>query len=179
MRYYPYGPLEIPLSKRRIEYRNKEPLNQFWEQFDGIEKGISEAVGCYIFSIRAGKGIRPWYVGMAEKQSFKKECFATHKLLNYNDCLESRKGTPVLTLLPRLTATGKFSKKGVNGHRDIRFLESLLISTCLQKNSELLNIKSTKLLRELEVPGLINSPKGRIKNEIKDFQRLIGLVKNV
>lgn len=174
MKYYPYGPLEIPLTKRRVAYRNKNPLSLFWDQFDELLPGVSEAVGCYIFSIRAGKGIRPWYVGMAEKQSFRKECFAPHKLLNYNDCLSDRKGTPVLTLLPKLTATGRFAKKGANGHRDIRFLENMLISTCLQRNTELLNIKSTKLLKELEVPGLINTPRGRNNSEIIEFQKLIG-----
>lgn len=174
MNYYPYGPIEIPLTKRRIEHRNKLPLNELWDNFDEIHKGISDSVGCYIFSIRAGKGIRPWYVGMAEKQSFRKECFTPHKLLNYNDCLNQRKGTPVLTLIPKFTKTKRLAGRGVNGHRDIRFLENLLISHCLQRNPELLNIKSTKLLKELVLPGVINTPKGRTKEDIKAFQKLIG-----
>lgn len=174
MKYYPYGPLEVPLTRRRIEYRNKNPLVLFWEQFDELLPGISDAVGCYIFSIRAGKGIRPWYVGMAEKQSFKKECFAPHKRLNYNDCLSERKGTPVLTLLPKLTSSGRFARRSINGHRDISILENMLISACLQRNSDLLNIKSTKMLRELEVPGLINSPRGRNNQTVVEFQKLIG-----
>jgi len=163
MNYYPYGPVEIPLMRRRIEHRDKSSLNEFWDNFDQICNGIPDSVGCYIFSIRARKGIRPWYVGMAEKQSFRKECFTSHKLLNYNDCLSQRKGTPVLTLIPKHTKTNRFASKGSNGHRD-----------SLQRNPELLNIKSTKLLRELVLPGLINTPKGRKNGDIKAFQKLIG-----
>lgn len=176
MKYSPYGPVKIPRSNGRIEYRNREVLNYFWDKFDEESNGISNAVGCYIFSIRASKGIRPWYVGLAEKQSFRNECFAPHKLLNYNDCLSGRRGTPVLTLIPKHTNTNRFARKGVNGHRDIRFLETLLISSCLQRNPELLNIKSTKLLKEMVVPGLLNTPKGRVEKTIKEFQKLIGTV---
>ena len=174
MKYYPYGPIEIPIINRRFDRHNKEAINAFWDKFDEESNGLSSAVGCYIFSIRASKGIRPWYVGLAEKQSFRKECFAVHKLLNYNECLSSRKGTPVLTLIPKHTKTDRFAKEGKNGHKDIQFLEALLISSCLRRNPELLNIKSTKLLKEMVVPGLLNSPKGRIETTIKEFKKLIG-----
>ncbi len=173
MNYYPYGPIPIPRHEGRIA-RDKESLNSFWLDANKFEKDLlekdlseavgdlSEAVGCYIFSIRAGKGILPWYVGLAEKQTFRKECFTAHKLVKYNECINHRKGTPVLTFVPKVTKTNRHSKPGKNGHKDIQFLETMLIGACLMRNPELMNIKDTKLLREMVVPGLLNTPKGRV-----------------
>ena len=173
MNYKPYEPIEFPRMRGRIN-RDKLSIKEFWESFENIKDGISNSVGCYIFSLRAGKGMLPWYVGMAEKQYFKNECLTAHKILLFNDCLGKRKGTPFLTLIPKYTKTGRYAKKSKNGHRDIQFLETLLIASCLKRNPKLLNVKATKMLREIKVPGFINSGKGRQDENIKNFKNLIG-----
>jgi hypothetical protein len=175
--FFPYKAIDIPRKNGRID-RDKDSLSNFWLKVNEMDSELSEAVGCYIFSIRAGRGLLPWYVGLAEKQSFRKECFAIHKLINYNDALNGRKGTPVLTLIAKYTNTERFAKPSKNGHTDIRFLENMLIGTCIRRNPNLLNIKKTKLLKEMIVPGLLNNTKGRDYLDVKEFRSLIGTSKN-
>ncbi len=174
MKYSPYGPTEIPRFKSRID-ETRVVLNDFWDELDNENKGISNTVGCYIFSIRVGKGILPWYVGLAEKQSFRNECFTDHKLVKFNRCLSERKGTPVLTLIPRHTETGRFSRTGKNGYRDVRFLENILIASCLERNPKLLNIKQTSFLKNMVVTGLLNTPRGKTGATVNNFKNLIGV----
>ena len=173
MNFFPYKAIDMPRKNGQID-RNNNSLSKFWLKVNEMDSGLSEAVGCYIFSIRAGRGLLPWYVGLAEKQTFRKECFASHKLLNYNDALNGRKGTPILTLIAKYTGTERFSKPSKNGYSDIRFLENILIGICIRRNPNLLNIKKTKLLKEMIVPGLLNNPPGRDLAEVKEFRSVIG-----
>jgi len=176
MQFQPYSGIQISKKSNGLVKGDAKPLAEFWQQVDdAVASGLSEAVGCYIFAIKAGKGILPWYVGKAEKQSFKKECFTSHKLKHYNDAAAGRKGTPYLFLIAKITNGGKFSKVSGNGHRDIQFLENMLIAACIQRNSYLLNIKDTKLLREMVVPGLLNNPPGPNPGSVNELKRLIGL----
>ena len=177
MNFFPYKAINIPRKNGRID-RDKISLSNFWLKVNEMDSELSGAVGCYIFSIRAGRGLLPWYVGLAEKQTFRKECFGIHKLINYNDALNGRKGTPVLTLIAKYTNTERFAKPSKNGHTDIRFLENMLIGACIRRNPNLLNIKKTKLLKEMIVPGLLNNTKGRDYLDVKEFRSLIGTSKN-
>lgn len=175
MNYYPHGPFEIPkTAKNRID-TSKNAIVDFWAAVEKDKKGLADAVGCYVFSIRAGRGLLPWYIGMAEKQTFRKECFANHKLINYNETIAARKGTPVLTLVPKFTTTGRFARRGKNGHSDIQFLEKMLIGLAVRRNANLVNIKNTRLLKEMIVPGILNNPKGRNKLPVKNFKSLMGV----
>ena len=176
MKFFPYGPFVIPKSRRSgLIESNRISLNLFWDAVNKEEEGLSDAVGCYIFSIRAGRGLLPWYVGMACKQPFKKECFSSHKLVYYNNAIARRRGTPVLTLLPRITLTSRFTKPSKSGHKDIEFLETMLIGYCIRRNPHLFNIKATKLLREMEVGGILNNTRGRDSTPVTDFRMLLGV----
>jgi hypothetical protein len=46
------------------------------------------------------------------------------------------------------------------GHPDIEFLETMLIGMALKQNEELQNVRGTKFLREMRVPGIIRTGKG-------------------
>lgn len=148
----------------------------FWKKVDSTYyEDASAGVGCYIFSIRAGKGALPWYVGMAEKQSFKKECFTPHKLNHYNYAIANKKGTPLITIIPRYTPNYKLCTPNGAGYNDIRKLETMLIAQCITRNQALLNIRDTKILREMVLPGFINNPQGKPKKEVVDFKCLLGV----
>lgn len=176
MNFFPHSSIDIPRHENGLIAADKESLGVFWSRVDiEIQESLSSGIGCYIFSIRAGKGILPWYVGLAEKQSFRKECFAAHKLNHYNMAVAGRKGTPLLTLIAKYTPGQKLVFPNGSEHRDIQFLETMLISTCLRRNSELFNIRDTKLLREMTVPGLINTPQGKAHTSVTDFRELIGV----
>jgi hypothetical protein len=137
---------------------------------------LPDACGCYIFAMQNGKNIVAWYVGKTEKQTFYKECFGATKINYYNEILLEHNGTPLLFLLPRLTNAGiKFARPTVCRYPDVDFLEKLLISRALERNPELVNRKATKLLREMVVPGVINSPRGAPPRSVLDLQNALGL----
>lgn len=46
--------------------RSAKSKRTFWSVTEQNEDGISNACGCYIFAIRAGRGITPYYIGLAE-----------------------------------------------------------------------------------------------------------------
>ena len=60
-------------------------------------------------------------------------------------------------------------------HPDIQFLEAMLIGTALRRNPEVLNVSGTKLLKEMTVPGLINSPRGKPSAAVVEFKTLFDL----
>lgn len=176
MNFYPYPAVAIGKQANGLIAADRHSLAAFWEHVDTVfDEPASDGVGCYVFSIRAGKGALPWYVGLAEKQSFRKECFTPHKINHYNNAIAARKGTPFLTLIPKYTPNWKLSSPNNRGHRDIQQLEVMLIGNCLTRNKNLLNVSDTKLLREMMVHGLLNSPPGKPKSEVRDFKSLLGL----
>jgi hypothetical protein len=76
----------------------------------------------------------------------------------------------------RATGTGKkFSKPTNAGYRDIDFLQTLLIGMALERNDNLLNVRDTKLLREMVAPGVINSPRARPTGPVVDLRNALGL----
>lgn len=174
MKFHPYGPFDIATKPTGSINDSKESLSDFWEMVNANQTNLSEAVGCYIFSIQSRRGSLPWYVGLAEKQSFREECFANHKLLVYMRSLDGRQGSPQLTFLPKFTMTGKYAKCGKNAKMDVRFLENLLIGLAIQRNPKLANIKKTKLLKDMIVPGVLNTPQGRQVKSVYAMKRLLG-----
>ncbi|WP_428485438.1 hypothetical protein [Rhodopila sp.] len=173
MRFAVYGGFEI-YRKERNGWGVFDKA--FWARVEQQEQGLSRACGCYVFALKNGENIKAWYVGKTEKSSFQKECFQATKLMYYNETLNDHNGMPHLFLIARLTpTTGKFSKSGVNGYKDIDYLESMLIGMALEKNGMLQNVKKTKFLRELVVPGVINTPAGRSTEAVLDLKNALGL----
>lgn len=156
MRYSVYGPFEVKRNGNIVS-RDRQDKKQLWDQLEAKEDGLSYACGCYVLSIRK----RAWYVGLAEKQSFRKECFSVHKIAQYDAALNEVSGVPHLFFLAKRTPGGKFARPSKNGHRDIRMLEKLLIGSAISRNSDLRNVRDTKLLREMNVPGILNSEQGQ------------------
>jgi len=175
MNFYPSRAFVVPRQENGLIAGGKKSLTAFWCEVDeNAGEDLSGAIGCYVFAIRAGKGVLPWYVGLAERQSFRKECFTAHKLNHFNNAVAARKGTPLLTLIAKYTPGRKLVAPTGGTHRDVRQLELMLISNSLGRNSDLLNIKDTKLLREMVVPGLINGGQGKPLPQVSAFKALIG-----
>lgn len=157
MQYKVYGPFAIPRENGLLQL-NGPTIKTFWDEIGRKVEGLPQACGCYIFSI----GIKPWYVGLASGQFFRAECFSVSKkaayLAAYNNV---DKGVPRLTLIAKLTPQKKrFCKPSVNLQNDIYLLEDLLIGMALRKNPKLINIAKTKLLKEMHVPGILNTGTG-------------------
>ena len=159
--YEVFGPYELPQNAKRNRICNdKHSLDAFWEIVNTDKEDLSEAIGCYVFALRAGKGAKPWYVGKSVKQTFKRECLQSHKLVKYNDVLNNQRGTPLIYFLPRMTPKGSFSKpsKAKKSLSDVDFLERLLIGYSLNRNAKILNTKDT-IYGLISVPGILNMRK--------------------
>ena len=158
LNYDIHGPFRIVRVGRLVD-NSAQIKKKFWCSVEDQVEGLSTAVGCYVFCI----GKKPWYVGLAERQSFRSECFQPHKINAFNSALNKMQGIPYLILLSKLTNTERFAKPGVNAHKATRFLEDLLIGMALANNPALENIRGTKFMKELVVPGIINTPRGKAK----------------
>lgn len=96
------------------------------------------------------------------------------KLNHYDNCIAARRGTPLLTLIPKLTQTDCFAQPIGIPQKDISVLEKMLIGACLQKNKELVNVRDTKIFRDMIVPGYLNTPQGGVAHSVKELKKLIG-----
>ncbi|WP_400768750.1 hypothetical protein [Methylosinus sporium] len=144
---------------------SKQSFIDLREEVEKKRIGLSNACGCYVFAMRAGKGITPFYAGQACATPLIGEAMNPSNIAKYND-VPHRKGNPVMFLLPMVTPTGKLRKRPTNGKplRSIDFLEEWLIATCLIKNPNLINNKKTKILRNIHVTGILNAKPGSGKN---------------
>lgn len=175
--YETYGPFEVPASQapngQRVLDLQARRIRHFWKDVDNRVVGMSEARGCYIFAIRAGGGITPWYVGQSTT-GFKKECFQAQKKVIYQEAYnEIRKGTPVLVLVARLTAGGKLSKANLDS-QEAKFVENWLILRAWTGNSKLKNVSGLGLAKRLRIPGLLNSGPGAPSNGAQLLRRTLG-----
>lgn len=161
--YYTLGPFTVPrkggTGGKKVLDASKVAINTFWEDIEQTVSGLSMACGCYIFAMKAGRGITPWYVGQS-KTGFKNECFAATKINHYHDVINSTvKGTPVLILLTRYTQGNKIAKTVT--WDEANFVEQYIIGLALGKNPNLRNVKNTKFSRTLQIPGILNNPPGQ------------------
>ena len=163
LRYETFGAFGVPRTSSKqggkaLDF-SKDAMLNLWSSIDDQYPNLSQACGCYIFAFKAGRGVTPWYVGQS-KGPFVNECFQFHKQAKYNEVQKQIKsGTPILILVARLTPGGKFSKSV--SVAEATFVERLLISLAYSKNDRLLNIKDTRLITEMQIPGILNSPKGK------------------
>ena len=113
---------------------------------------------------------------MAARQPFCQECFSIHKINQYNYALQSVSGEPLLHLIAKLTPTGRFASPAIGGHRDIAFLESMLIGMALRQNEDLQNVRGTRFLREMKVPGILRTEKGEGNlGPVKSLRDVLGI----
>ncbi len=164
LKFQTFGPFVLPRQKyqsgvkkgkfRKSIDNTKKSRASFWENIDKKEPGLPDAVGCYVFAL----GKIPWYVGKTERWRFKNETWEPHKLNHYNAALAAlKKAKPVLYLIAKRTPLGKFSKATKGSHKDIKYLEILMIGAALRRNDKLRNKRDTTYLKTIHVPGFMNS----------------------
>lgn len=158
MKYENYGPYELdcPINTK---LSSKQP--SLWDAMEADREGLSNAKGVYIFGINSSGGdrISPWYVGKTEEQGFRNEALVAHKLLVYREVLgDYDRARCYLFFLARVTDKGRLYK-GRNAI-DIDFVEKMMIAQALHANPDLANKRDTKLLRNIVLPGFINTPQG-------------------
>ncbi len=83
MKFIPYGPFELPRVNANRLATDAASLKAFWADIEAEVPGLPTGCGCYVFSLKAPRGTKPWYVGKAERTAFGAECLAPHKALLY------------------------------------------------------------------------------------------------
>jgi hypothetical protein len=173
MKYTIHGPFEMAKKNNKLVDHSNSTKKLFWSKVRKSNANLPSACGCYLFAIRAAKGIKPWYVGLAEKGTFESECYSAHKINIYNDALAGKKGAPLLFLIAKRTKKDKFVKPTKRKHQDIAYLETILIGVALKKNPKLMNIKKTKFLKKMCVPCLMNTTPGKPTRSEAEFKKAI------
>jgi len=175
MDYVVSGPHKIPtrkISKGIIHLDlRKEAIKHFWDKArKETELPIDTAVGYYIYAVRAGPGIMPWYVGQAKK-SFGLEIFSLANQKKYETHFNSnnRKGTPVILFVIRQTPKGKMQDVKLS-HKEADWVEDYLIRCGLNKNPDLLNKQNTLHFTTVTIPGIHNA-NAKTQAE-KDLQKI-------
>ncbi len=173
-RYYfdCYGPFELEhtggvFSGKKVAFK---------AAIERHEPGLASAIGCYLFGIRYGNHIRPWYAGMTvAKGGFIEEVLQQHKRDIFEESMQQQKGTPVMFLFPLLTAAEmRFSKARSSGRPVILWLERMLMSLAYARNPAIGNLRDMHFLRNVEVLGLLGPKRpGRPHREAKQIRRVL------
>jgi len=159
------GPFEIPFytGVRGRLIRRAEGI-----EFFARNASIRAQIGCYVFGMKAGRGITPVYAGKATK-SFHKECFTSTKLNKYNQCLiDYARGTPIMffVMLP--------IRRGPKNVKHISELERFLIQTGMAANPDLLNVQGTRSA-EWGITGVLRSGQGKPSKSALGFRNMMKL----
>ena len=170
-----HGPFDVIRISTLVD-NSAKAKNAFWAAVDQAVPNLSSACGCYIFVIRKNSNARPWYVGLTTKRTFRDEVFGLHQVNHYNHALgEAGRGTGQVFLVAKKTPGGKFKKPSPNSLPAIEFLETFLFGVALNQNARLRNSKNTKFLRNVVVPGVINTPVRAPTNSEKSLRAALGL----
>lgn len=163
--YIVHGPFKIPTYEgKAAKIITAENIKEFWSDYEAMARGR----GCYLFAIRAGGGVTPYYVGRATRD-FKREVFASHKLAKYQQSLaDYRKGTPVLYFIAAPPS------KGAPNVSVIAEMEEYLIQTAVSQNADLLNVKGTKKER-FAIAGVLRSGVGKPSKAARSLKACLGL----
>src|SRR5207249_2957772 len=130
-----HGPLPIPTyDGEAARLIRADEGRSFFSKYPALAK----AAGCYVFGMRTGRGIMPFYVGKASR-TFEQECFAPGKINHYNEALvDYNRGSPVLFLVALPTRRGRRNEQA------IAELEDFLIQNAVARNPDLLNVQGIR-----------------------------------
>ena len=177
MNFKVYGPFLLDADSDEggfARWIDQPEIDKFWENVKSKHEKLEDACGVYIFSVE-GKlknkktpSMVPWYVGKAENQTFKQECFSHRNQLSYNKV--------ILQLYTEVTAINFYFLARHDGHADnskfsapakkqdgtvyegVQFVERLFMQKSLVKNDQLLNIQGLADARGTHIKNILNWP---------------------
>ncbi|MGJ7523409.1 hypothetical protein ACSFA0_23215 [Variovorax sp. LT1P1] len=162
-----HGPFEIDYEKR--PGGRALVFDGFWSE-ESDAGYLASAKGCYVFAMRAGKGLQPIYVGKATK-TFRQEAFNPSNRHKYHNGFSTyAKGRPLMYFVVHPNSKGK-----TNG-RQIGKIEDFLIQAGIAKNPDLQNIKGTGQ-PEWSIKGVVRSGAGKRSSAETQFARLFDITR--
>jgi hypothetical protein len=159
-----HGPFVIPFLKTRVGGRlispqaNSKAIKTFWTDVTKATKlPLETHIGCYIFGMKAGRGITPHYIGKTTA-NFQQEVFGLHQIHRYNTALSNaKKGTPVMFFVEcRVNTSAK-----VTTRKEIGQLEKFLINLGFMVNPNIQNTQHVNQQPIWGIEGVVRSTKGR------------------
>lgn len=157
---------DIQLPPDRVIVR-QECAKQF---FQGPARLFKKKIGCYIFSLRTGRGSMPYYVGRTWK-SFADEVFQPQKISDhYQKIVARHKGTPTLTFVSLVNCRGPKPETAITE------LEKYLIKKAHRRNRNLSNRREVPKMRWTikGVNGVKDRP-GAPNKDVSAFKQLLGV----
>lgn len=175
MKYEIYGPFDLKRDSNYYLVTNNGAIKSFWDEIDEEYPSLKSACGCYVFSIND----YPFYVGQT-KRTFKDEVFNARNRNLYSSFIQERvlqkkRGIPRIYLIAKKTASGSnFAKPPSDKKKlsSIDFVENMLIKMAYERNENVLNHQGKKVLKNLEIPGLFNSPR-KISKSSKSLKKVL------
>ena len=143
----------------------KNDIARFWDELGDL----ADECGCYVFGIRAGRGIMPGYVGKAARR-FRQEVFTSHKLVKYQTYMaRTRKGTPVLFFAVAQRARGRINETAIS-HCELE-----LINLAWRTNPDLENERGLKG-PSFVIPHVTEPVRGKPSAAAKSFCAMLDLL---
>ena len=158
--------LDLPVIKQRGgRHLNEIAAKKVFKD----NSAFTTSRGCYVYGIRAAKGIKPVYVGKAVEQQLMEEALSADKICKINTAiLKTRRGTPVVVFVV------PDKKPGTVPTVQIGEIESILIQYAFAKNRNIENEKGVYKPRWF-IDGVLNSNPGRRSRKAKAFRSMIGI----
>jgi hypothetical protein len=164
-----YGPFQFDRKK----IHNREYRNAWWEARDGDEAGLPWAKGVYLLSLKNKYNYVPQYVGITKAQGFYKEVFREGNLLKVAHDLSKERGSFQI----HLVAKPKASHSGFSDqikHDALKWLERLILFSCLTKNPGMLNKSHRVFLKSVGIGRVTGDfVKGPLPDRIESFMNAL------
>ena len=109
MKFSIHGPFDLPRENGLID-SSAHSKRVFWKQVEECVPGLSDACGCYVFVLKAGRGALPWYVGLTQKNTFRGEAIGSHQVSHYDRALAGKtRSKAQLFFIAKQTPTERFA----------------------------------------------------------------------
>lgn len=159
------GPIEVPTKKQAGggKHIDQSGVDKLVEKHATLEK-----MGCYIFSLKAGKGSKPLYVGKTARTIIKEAFSDRNRLYVGIKFSEHRRGTlQIWTITP----VGR-GRAPVNEIKDI---EKEITEIASIKNPDLINTQNRAKKRNWSIEGVVQPKPGPRSTEAKGFRKMVGI----
>jgi len=192
MNFEVYGPFELNTEWDKDGFSrwiDQPEIKEFWGQVKKQHENLDNACGVYIFSVEGKQHKQkastnlPWYVGKAEKMTFKRESFNDRNQLSYNKVISQlyREVTAInFYFVARHDESGELSapakKDDGTVYEGVRFAERLFMQKALAANNGLLNVKDLKDARGTHIRNLLNwEVPGRVGSSVAVLKESLGI----
>jgi hypothetical protein len=167
-RYEVFGPFPFCTTKG---VRHREALRQFWADRDEDDspKGLCDALGVYVWTVKESGSRIPWNVGITSRQGFKGRF--PQKETTFLRFLQDRRNAEIeVYLLARRSKSDKFSKTSQTKLNN--WLEAVLIGAAFSVNPGLRNTAKSKYIRDTVVDGYLNDNEEKRNKSARSFSAL-------